>query len=141
MIKDAARYKLKPMLSRQGSNQSHEATFIAIFYRLVILINLQPQCHSFSNRKMCLKFDKFALGVIRQKNPPYMQTVLIEVDNQNGFHLLQELEKLNVLRIIKEDVLKNTTKLSDKYKNVFSKEDAQSFNDHTQSMRKEWDNT
>jgi hypothetical protein len=70
-----------------------------------------------------------------------MQTVLIEIDNQNGFHLLQELEKLNILRIIKGNVLENQTKLSDKYKGVFSKEDAESFNSHTQTMRKEWDNT
>jgi hypothetical protein len=35
----------------------------------------------------------------------------------------------------------NSIKLSDKYKGVFSKEDAKSFNDHTQQMRKEWDNT
>ena len=69
-----------------------------------------------------------------------MQTVLIEIDNQNGFHLLQELEKLNILRIVKENVMENTAKLSDKYKGVFSKKDAQSFNDHTQAMRKEWDN-
>ncbi len=32
-------------------------------------------------------------------------------------------------------------RLSDKYRGVFSKEDAKSFNDHTQQMRKEWDNT
>ena len=32
-------------------------------------------------------------------------------------------------------------KLSNKYRNVFSKEDAQNFNDHTQNMRNEWDNT
>jgi hypothetical protein len=32
----------------------------------------------------------------------------------------------------------NPVKLSDKYKGVFSKEDAQSFNDHTEQMRKEW---
>jgi len=70
-----------------------------------------------------------------------MQTVLIEIDNQNGFHLLQELEKLNILRIVKENVVVNKAKLSDKYKGVFSKEDAESFNNHTQMMRKEWDNT
>ena len=69
-----------------------------------------------------------------------MQIVTVEVDNQDGFHLLQELEKLNVLRIIKENVLENTTKLSDKYKGVFSKQDAESFNQHTQTARKEWDN-
>ncbi len=34
----------------------------------------------------------------------------------------------------------NPVKLSDKYKGVFSIEDAKSFNDHTQQMRK-WDNT
>jgi len=70
-----------------------------------------------------------------------MQTVLVEIDNQNGLHLLQELEKLNVLRIIKENVLENKTRLSDKYKGVFSKQDAVSFNDHTQRMRNEWDNS
>jgi hypothetical protein len=34
----------------------------------------------------------------------------------------------------------NPIKLSDKYRDVFSKEDAKSFNEHTQQMRKEWDN-
>jgi hypothetical protein len=34
----------------------------------------------------------------------------------------------------------NLIKLSDKYKGVFSKEDAKSFNNHSQEMRKEWDN-
>ena len=32
-------------------------------------------------------------------------------------------------------------KLSAKYRGVFTKEDAKSFNAHTQQMRKEWDNT
>lgn len=30
------------------------------------------------------------------------------------------------------------TKLSDKYKNAFSKEDAKSFNEHTKKLRNEW---
>ena len=34
-----------------------------------------------------------------------------------------------------------SVRLSEKYKGVFSKEDAKSFNKHTQQMRKEWDNT
>ncbi len=70
-----------------------------------------------------------------------MQIVTVEIDSQNGFHLLQELEKLHVLRIIKESVPENKTRLSDKYKGVFTKEDAESFHLHTQNMRKEWDNT
>ncbi len=70
-----------------------------------------------------------------------MQTVLVEVNDQKGFHLLQELEGLNILRIIKENVPAGSAKLSDKYKGVFSKEDAASFDKHTQTLRKEWDNT
>ena len=70
-----------------------------------------------------------------------MKIVTVEIENQNGYHLLQELEKLNILRIIKENVVENKTKLSDKFKGVFTKEEAESFNKHTQTMRKEWDNT
>lgn len=35
----------------------------------------------------------------------------------------------------------NSIKLSDKYRGVFTKEDAKSFDNHSQQMRKEWDNT
>jgi hypothetical protein len=69
-----------------------------------------------------------------------MQTVLVEINDKKVFHLLQELEGLNVLRIIKENITENKTKLSDKYRGAFTKEDAESFNLHTKTMRKEWDN-
>lgn len=68
-----------------------------------------------------------------------MRIVTVEIDNQNGFDLLQDLEKLHVLRIIKDSVMESKTKLSDKYRGVFSKADADSFNHHIQSMRNEWD--
>jgi hypothetical protein len=45
-----------------------------------------------------------------------MQTLLIEVTNEKAFHLLQELEDLNILRIIKENIKENEIKLSDKYR-------------------------
>ena len=35
----------------------------------------------------------------------------------------------------------NPIKLSDKYRGFFTTEDAKSFNEHTQQMRKEWENT
>lgn len=69
-----------------------------------------------------------------------MQTILIEIDNPNAFALLKELEELKVLKIVKENILEKTSKLSEKYKNVFSKEDAINFDIHTQTMRKEWNN-
>ncbi len=70
-----------------------------------------------------------------------MQIVTVEIENEDGFHLLQGLEKLNILKIITGNIAESKTKLSDKYRGVFTKEDADSFNHHTQTMRKEWDNT
>jgi len=70
-----------------------------------------------------------------------MQTIIVEIDSQKALNLLQELEELHILRIIKDNVLENKTKPSDKYRGVFSKEDAESFMQHTQTMRKEWENT
>ena len=67
-----------------------------------------------------------------------MRTVVVEIDSQNGFHLLEELEKLNVLRIVSENGRDYNAKLSEKYKGVFSNEDSESFNQHTQKMRQEW---
>jgi hypothetical protein len=68
-------------------------------------------------------------------------TMLIEVTNQKAIGLLHELEELHLIKVLKENFTPVKIKLSDKYRGVFSKEDTQSFNDHTQQMRKEWDNT
>jgi len=38
------------------------------------------------------------------------------------------------------DKPKPATRLSDMFRGVFSKEDAQSFNEHVKTMREEWDN-
>lgn len=70
-----------------------------------------------------------------------MQTLIIEINNPKAFALLKELEELNVLKIVKDNSIENKIKLSDKYKGVFSKTDAIEFDKHTQTMRKEWDNT
>ncbi len=70
-----------------------------------------------------------------------MQIVTVELSSQNSYHLLQELEKLNILRIVSEQATESKTRLSDRFRNVFTREDAESFNLHTQAMRKEWDNT
>jgi hypothetical protein len=67
-------------------------------------------------------------------------TMLIQLTNQKAIGLLHELEELNLIKVLKENVVPAKTKLSDKYRGVFSKEDAQDFNKHTQTMRKEWDN-
>lgn len=65
-------------------------------------------------------------------------TLLIELTNPKVIGLLRELEKLQLIKILKEDIVPGETKLSDKYRGVFSKKDAESFNQHTQTLRKKW---
>jgi len=69
-----------------------------------------------------------------------METVLVQINNSKAYRLLQDLEDLHILKVLKKSILPQQ-KLSEKYKGVFSKEDAKNFNEHTQTMRKEWDNT
>ncbi len=69
-----------------------------------------------------------------------METLHIEIINHKAIRLLEELEELNLIKVLKDNI-NPKPKLSDKYKGVFSKEDAQSFNEHTKNMRKEWNNT
>ncbi len=68
-------------------------------------------------------------------------TMLIQVTNSKVIKLLHDLEDLNLIKVIKQNFNSPKTKLSDKFRGVFTKEDAKSFNDHTEQMRKEWDNT
>ena len=65
-------------------------------------------------------------------------------------HLIEEMLRIKNEAILVEieSILKKNSeifsparpKLSDKYKGVFSKEDAKSFDKHTQVMRGEWNN-
>jgi hypothetical protein len=66
-------------------------------------------------------------------------TMLIQLTDQKAAGILHELEELQLIRVLKENISPVKTKLSDKYREVFSKEDAQSFNQHTEKIRKEWD--
>lgn len=69
-----------------------------------------------------------------------METVLVQIKNSKAYKLLEDLEDLQILKVLKKTILPQQ-KLSEKYKGVFSKEDAENFNEHTQTMRKEWDNS
>ena len=68
-------------------------------------------------------------------------TMLIQVTNQKAVGLLHELEELNLIKVLKENLISAKPKLSAKYRGAFSKEDAKSFDTHTKEVRKEWDNT
>ncbi|MFI5137477.1 MAG: hypothetical protein ACHQIM_06595 [Sphingobacteriales bacterium] len=66
-------------------------------------------------------------------------TILIQLISPKAINLLRELEELHLIKILKEDVPAKT-RLSDKYRGVFSKEDGGSFDQHTKTMRREWNN-
>jgi hypothetical protein len=68
-------------------------------------------------------------------------TLLIQVTNQKALNLLHELEELNLIKVLKENLSPATSKLSEKYKGIISKEQAQALNEHIKQMRKEWSNT
>ncbi|MBK7505213.1 MAG: hypothetical protein IPI52_09175 [Bacteroidetes bacterium] len=67
-------------------------------------------------------------------------TMLIQLTNQKAIGLLHELEELQLIKVLKENIAPTNIKLSEKYRGVFTKKEAKSFNEHTQQMRKEWDN-
>ncbi len=67
-------------------------------------------------------------------------TLLIQVIDQKALGLLRELEVLHLIRVLGE-APPAKAKLSDKYRGVFSMEDAKSFDEHTQKLRREWDDT
>jgi hypothetical protein len=70
-----------------------------------------------------------------------MNTLLLQVNNRPALNLLYEMQALDLVRVLKEYPRPETkTKLSDKYRGVFSKEAGNDFKAHTQLMRDEWDN-
>jgi hypothetical protein len=66
--------------------------------------------------------------------------LLIQVTNRSARKLLHELEELHLITVLKESPVAADVKLSDKYRGVFSEADARSFDEHTHSMRSEWEN-
>ena len=66
-----------------------------------------------------------------------MSTLTIEVTNQKALRLMEELEALNIIKVIKRET-KEKTNLADKYKGILNKEQGESLNQHIEQMRSEW---
>ena len=64
--------------------------------------------------------------------------IVIVINNKKAEKLLLGMEELDLIEII--DGKKNIPRknISEKYRNVFSGEDAKSFDDHVKRIRKEW---
>lgn len=69
-----------------------------------------------------------------------MDTILIQVTNQKAIGILHELEELQLIKVLKENISLNKTKLSDKYRGILTKEEGKKLNEHINQMRSERNN-
>ena len=67
-----------------------------------------------------------------------MDTMLIELSDKKATGLLNELEGLRLIKIIRGNSKPFKTKLSDKYKGFLTFEEGQRLNNHISQMRSEW---
>ena len=67
-----------------------------------------------------------------------MDTLTIQVTNQNAYSLLNELEKLHLIKVLKKE---NTSsqKLSDKFAGKLPLDAAKKLQEHIKQSRDEWD--
>ena len=67
-----------------------------------------------------------------------MSTILIELTNEKALGLIEELEALNLIKVLKKEVLVKP-KLSDKYAGKLSNETADKLLKNIEQSRNEWE--
>jgi hypothetical protein len=70
-------------------------------------------------------------------------TISLKVRDNKAIDLLKKMETDSLIEFINFNNFENKEHInkSDKYRGIFSKEDKISFDNHTNEMRKEWQNT
>lgn len=64
--------------------------------------------------------------------------MVIQLTNKKAIKLLHELEELNLIKVLKENIVPAKIKFSDKYKGFITKEEGRQLNNHIEQMRNEW---
>ena len=67
-----------------------------------------------------------------------MQTIIIQITDNNALKLLQSLEDMHLIKVLKRDIEPVQVKLSEKYKGFISIKEGQELNNHIKQMRDEW---
>jgi len=67
-----------------------------------------------------------------------MNTLTIQVTNQNAYSLINELEKLHLIKILKKETT-SSQKLSDRFAGKLPLDAAKKLQDHIKQSRDEWD--
>lgn len=66
-----------------------------------------------------------------------MDTLLIQVTNHDAYNLLNELEKLHLIKVLKKET--TPQKLSDKFAGKLPSDAAKKLQEHIKQSREEWD--
>jgi Ni,Fe-hydrogenase maturation factor len=68
-----------------------------------------------------------------------METVLIQIHDAKAYKLLEDLEDLHILKVLKKNI-QPQQKLSEKYAGKLSSEVAEDLQNYVTQSRNEWDN-
>ena len=66
-----------------------------------------------------------------------METVLVQINNSKAYRLLQDLEDLNILKVLKKSI-QPKQKLSEKYAGKLPTNIAEELQNYVSQSRKEW---
>lgn len=66
--------------------------------------------------------------------------IVVELKNENALTLLYDLEKMDILHIVREEEPEKI-KFSDKLKSLLTKEQGLDLKKHVESIRNEWNDT
>lgn len=69
-----------------------------------------------------------------------METVLIQINNAKAYKLLEDLEDLHILKVLKKSI-DSQQKLSEKYAGKLPSEVADELQEYVSQSRKEWNNS
>ncbi|TRX35109.1 hypothetical protein FNW52_11800 [Flavobacterium sp. ZT3R18] len=68
-----------------------------------------------------------------------MKTVLVQINNDKAYKLLEDLEDLNILKVLNKNV-QPKQKLSEKYAGKLPSDVADELQDYVTQSRNEWNN-
>lgn len=66
-------------------------------------------------------------------------TILVELKNDNALNLLYDLEKMDILHIVREEAPEKMIN-SERFRGILTKEQGESLRAHIKLSREEWDN-
>lgn len=70
-----------------------------------------------------------------------MKTITVEIKNEIAMSFLQNLESLNIIRVIDNNISPGKQKLSDRFSGCLPKERADELQKELIQMRSEWERT